>query len=84
MILQMRERITDLQAELAVQMAVNKELKEDQVAKLKENQYLTKTNEFQKKKCTLYQKMVRDANEKCGFELPADTEKRRLMNWIEN
>ena len=76
--------MADLQAELAAQMAVNKELQEDQVAKLKENQYLAKTNEFQKKKCTLYQKMVRDANEKCGFELPADTEKRRLMNWIEN
>ena len=28
--------------------------------------------------------MVRDANLKCGFELPVDIEKRRLMNWIEN
>ena len=46
--------MADLQAELAAQMAVNKELQEDQVAKLKENQYLAKTNEFQKKKCTLY------------------------------
>ena len=40
------------------------------------------TNKFQKKKCTLYQKIVRDLSLKAGFELPA--EKWRLMSWLEN
>ena len=43
---------------------------------------MTDSNEFQKRKCTLYQRLVKDLSLKTGFELP--TEKWRLLSWIDS
>ena len=54
MINQLKDRIGDQQCALAVQLATVKELSEDRKVHLKEIDRLTDSNEFQKKKCTLY------------------------------
>lgn len=79
---QLKERVRDLQCDLAVQLASVKELSEALKATIKEVDRLTDSNEFQKKKCTLYQKLVKDWSLKGGFELPA--ERWKLMSCIEN
>ena len=71
-----------MQCDLAVQLASIKELREEQKSKAKEIEQLTDSNEFQKKKSTLYQKMVKELNEKNGFVLPS--ERWKLMSWIDN
>ena len=54
---------------------MNKQHAEEAKASFQEKERLQGTNEFLKKKCKMYQRMVSDANRKAKFELPTDKKK---------
>lgn len=61
---------------------MNKQHAEEAKASFQEKDRLQGTNEFLKKKCMLYQRMVYDANRRAKFELPTD--KKKLQTFIDN
>ena len=80
----MRDKVTDLQADIAIQKAISQDLKEENQTTKNQNKGFKEMVEFQKLKAKVYKKMVRDANMKNGFDIPLETQQWRLMHWIDS